>query len=89
MPALAGASSSTSESLTVSNLATFFCRPEIYTGITLTPAMLDIAIGIMVEVLTIPATATKEVKCGRSCELTSNRFTIFDSSLVQKSISRS
>ncbi|KAH9988665.1 hypothetical protein BJV77DRAFT_728378 [Russula vinacea] len=43
----------------------FFGRLEIYTGITPTTAMRDIIVEIMVEVLTILAIATKEVKCGR------------------------
>jgi hypothetical protein len=56
----------------------FFCRLEIYTGITPTTAMMDIVIEIMVEVLTILAIATKEVKRGRLSELMSRRFTILD-----------
>ncbi|KAF8487148.1 hypothetical protein DFH94DRAFT_841529 [Russula ochroleuca] len=43
----------------------FFQRLEIYIGITPTTAMTDIIIEIMVEVLTILAIATKEVKRGR------------------------
>jgi hypothetical protein len=43
----------------------FFGRLEIYIGITPTAAMTDIIIKIMVEVLTILAIATKEVKRGR------------------------
>lgn len=39
----------------------FFCRLEIYTGITPTTSMRDIIVEIMVEVLTILAIATKEV----------------------------
>ena len=56
----------------------FFRRLEIYTGITPTTAMTDIIIEIMVEVLTILAIATKEVKRGRLSELMSHRFTILD-----------
>ncbi|KAF8461780.1 hypothetical protein DFH94DRAFT_70453, partial [Russula ochroleuca] len=43
----------------------FFGRLEIYTGITPTTAMTDVIIEIMVEVLTVLAIATKEVKRGR------------------------
>ncbi|KAF8487128.1 hypothetical protein DFH94DRAFT_841512, partial [Russula ochroleuca] len=42
----------------------FFRRLEIYTGITPTTTMTDIIVEIMVEVLTILAIATKEVKRG-------------------------
>ena len=56
----------------------FFSRLEIYTGITPTTAMTDIIIEIMVEVLTILAIATKEVKRGRFSELMSRRYTILD-----------
>ena len=40
--------------------------------------MTDIIIEIMVEVLTILAVATKEVKRGRFSELMSRRYTILD-----------
>jgi hypothetical protein len=56
----------------------FFRRLEIYTGITPTTAMTDIVIEIMVEVLTILAIATKEMRRGRLSELMSRRFTILD-----------
>ncbi|KAN0105540.1 hypothetical protein V8E52_010945, partial [Russula decolorans] len=52
----------------------FFQRLEIYTGITLTTAMTDMIVEIMVEVLTTLAIATKEVKCGRLSELMSCIF---------------
>jgi hypothetical protein len=52
----------------------FFHRLEIYTGITLTMAMMDMIVEIMVEVLTTLAIATKEVKCGRLSELMSCIF---------------
>ena len=42
----------------------FFCRLEIYVGITPTTAMTAIVIDIMAEVLTILGIATKEVKRG-------------------------
>ena len=47
----------------------FFLRLEIYTSISPTMAMSDMIIDIMVEVLTILAIATKEVKSGRFSEL--------------------
>jgi hypothetical protein len=56
----------------------FFGRLEIYTDITPTTAMMDIIIKIMIEVLTILAIATKEVKRGRLSELMSYRFTTLD-----------
>jgi hypothetical protein len=56
----------------------FFRRLEIYIGITPTTAMRDMIVEIMVEVLTILAIATKEVKRGRLSELMSRRFSILD-----------
>ena len=56
----------------------FFGRLEIYTAITPTTAMTDIIIEIMIEVLTILAIATKEVKRGRLSELMPYRFTTLD-----------
>ena len=45
---------------------------------TPTAAMTDIIVEIMVEVLTILAIATKELKRGRLSELVSRKFTILD-----------
>jgi hypothetical protein len=56
----------------------FFHRLEIYNGITPTTAMTDMIIEIMVEVLTILAIVTKEVKRGRFSEPMSCRFTLPD-----------
>jgi hypothetical protein len=56
----------------------FFRRLEIYTGITPTTAMKDIIVEIMVEVLTILAIATKELKRGRLSGFMSRRSTILD-----------
>ena len=56
----------------------FFRRLEIYTDITPTTTMTDIIIEIMVEVLTILAIATKEVKRGRFRELISRSYTVLD-----------
>ena len=60
----------------------FIGRLEIYTGLTPTAAMTNITVEIMVEVLTILAIATKEVKRGRLSELLSRKFTIFDSHVI-------
>jgi hypothetical protein len=65
-----------------SRIECFFGRLEIYTGITPTSAMRDIIIKIVVEILTILAIATKEVKRGRLSELTVHRFAILDSRFV-------
>jgi hypothetical protein len=46
----------------------FFRRLEIYTEASPTPKMIDIAVKIMVEVLSILAIATKEIKQGRTSE---------------------
>src|SRR6266852_4445445 len=75
-----------------SSIERFFQRLEIYTGITPTTAMTDIIVDIVVEVLTILAIATKEVKRGRLSESSMlYRFTILDLTdlLVHKSISGS
>ncbi|KAH9988613.1 hypothetical protein BJV77DRAFT_964319 [Russula vinacea] len=47
----------------------FFCRLDVYTGITPTTAMAVIIIDIMAEVLTILGIATKELKRGGLSEL--------------------
>jgi hypothetical protein len=62
----------------------FLNRLEIYTGITPTAAMRGIIVEIMVEVLTIFAIATKEVKRGRLSRSILHGFTILDSHFVQK-----
>jgi len=64
----------------------FFRRLEIYTEVPPTSAMTDIIIQIMVEVLSIVAMATKELKRGRLSESTAHLFAIVDLDLVQKSI---
>jgi hypothetical protein len=53
----------------------FFCRLEVYTTLTPTAAMTDMVVEIMVEVLTVLAIATKEVKRGPMSELTPVEFT--------------
>jgi len=47
----------------------FFRRLETYTVVPLTAGMTDIVVKIMLEVLTILAIATKEMKRGRMSEL--------------------
>ena len=54
----------------------FFRRLEIYTGIPPTTAMTDMIVEIMVEVLTILAIVTKEMKRGRFSELISDLFAL-------------
>jgi len=49
----------------------FFQRLDVYIDVAPTPEMMNIIIKIMVEVLTILAIATKEIKQGR----TSGSFT--------------
>ena len=46
----------------------FFQRLEVYTEVAPSPEMVDIIMKIMVEVLTILAIATKEVKQGLPSE---------------------
>jgi hypothetical protein len=46
----------------------FFRRLESYTAVEPTPEMMDIIAKIMVEVLSILAIATKEIKQGRTSE---------------------
>jgi hypothetical protein len=59
-------------------IESFFQRLETYTGITPTMAMTTVIVDIMVEVLTVLAIATKEVKRGRLGESMLCRFTILD-----------
>ena len=46
-------------------LANFLGRLEVYTMIPLTPVMTDIIVKIMVEILSVLALATKQIKEGR------------------------
>ena len=46
----------------------FFKRLESYTEVPPTSAMTDVIVKIMIEVLSILAIATKEIKQGRSSE---------------------
>jgi hypothetical protein len=56
----------------------FFRRLEIYTDLTPTAAMTDMIVEIMVEVLTILATAMKELNRGQLSELISRILTLLD-----------
>ena len=67
-----------------SRIERFFRRLEIYTSITPTRAMSDIIVEIMVEVLTILAIATTQVKRGRMSELMWYIFTILADRLFRK-----
>ena len=51
------------------SIENFLSRLDIYTKIPPTPALTDILVKIMVELLSILALATKEVKRGRLSEL--------------------
>jgi hypothetical protein len=46
-------------------LGNFFKRLEVYTTIPPTPMMMDLIIKIMVELLSVLALATKQIKQGR------------------------
>ena len=46
----------------------FFQRLEIYTNVSPPPEMMDMIVKIMVEVLSVLAIATKEMKHGRTSE---------------------
>ena len=63
-----GASRETLEYL-FNRMEYFFRRLETYTAVPLTAGMTDIIVEIMLEVLTILAIATKEMKRGRMSEL--------------------
>ena len=56
----------------------FFHRLEIYIGVRPTTAMRGIIVEIMVQVLSILAIATKEVKRGRLSKLMSHKFAILN-----------
>jgi hypothetical protein len=55
-----------------SRIENFFKRLESYTEKPPTPAMTDVIVKIMIEVLSILAIATKEIKQGRSSESTTS-----------------
>ena len=65
----------------------FFGRLEIYIGIIPTTAMRAIIVDIMVEVLTILAIATKEVKRGRMSELMSH-ILLFSTDILFRKVSQ-
>jgi hypothetical protein len=49
-------------------IESFFKRLESYTTVPPTVAMTDVIVKIMIEILSILAIATKEIKRGRSSE---------------------
>jgi hypothetical protein len=59
-------------------IESFFKRLDTYTEVRPTVAMTDVIVNVMVEVLSILAIATKEIKEGRSSKLINmnniNRF---------------
>ena len=61
---------------TFNRIERFFRRVEMYTGVTPTTAMTDLIVEIMVEVLTMLAIVTKEVKRGRFSEFVFHIFTL-------------
>ena len=65
------------------SIENFLSRLDIYTKISLTGAMTNIVIKIMVEVLTTLALATKQVKQGRLSE-----FVLTDAVLSLNAIQR-
>ena len=56
----------------------FFRRLETYTQVPPTTEMTDILIQIMVEVLSILGTATKEIKQGRMSEYFGYKYDVVD-----------
>jgi len=64
----------------------FFRRLEVYTEVPPTSAMTDIIIQILVEVLSIVAMATKELKRGPLSESIARVSAIIDLYFIQKSI---
>jgi len=53
---------------TFERIENFFRRLETYVEVAPTPEMMDMIVKIMVEVLSILAIATKEIKQGRTSE---------------------
>jgi Na+/phosphate symporter len=68
----------------------FFKRLESYTAVPPTAAMTDVIVKIMIEILSILAIATKEIRQGRSSEYTAlqyiicSRLTFFLEKFVKK-----
>jgi hypothetical protein len=63
---------------TFERLENFFQRLEVYTEVAPSPGMMDLSMKIMVEVLTILAIATKEIKQGRTSELFMYKYIAVD-----------
>ena len=56
----------------------FFRRLEVYTGVPPTPAMMDMMVKIMVEVLSMLGIATKEIRQGRISEYITYKDAVAD-----------
>jgi hypothetical protein len=54
----------------------FFKRLELYTEVPPTVAMTNVIVKIMIEILSILAIATKEIRQGRSSEYTDLQYII-------------
>jgi hypothetical protein len=68
-------------------IESFFKRLESYTEVPPTAAMTDVIVKIMIEILSILAIATKEIKQGRSSEYTNlvyNILLVLDVASFQK-----
>ena len=55
----------------------FFKRLELYTEVPPTPAMTDVILKIMIEILSIFAIATKEIRQWRSSKYSDLQFIIW------------
>ena len=55
----------------------FFKRLESYTEVPPTPAMTDVIVKIMIEILSIFAMATKDIRQGRSSEYSDLQYIIW------------
>ena len=64
-------------------LGNFLKRLEVYTTIPSTPMMMDLIIKIMVELLSVLALATKQIKQGRFSEYTV-RYTLLMLNVSQR-----
>jgi hypothetical protein len=62
----------------------FFKRLESYTTVPPTAAMTDVIVKIMIEILSILAIATKEIRQGRSSEYTVLQYLLLTYLLFRK-----
>jgi predicted transcriptional regulator len=61
----------------------FFQRLEVYIEVVPTPEMMDLIMKIMVEVLTVLAIATKEIKQGRTSKLFMHGYVAADGTIYR------